>query len=159
MQQNTNLEISDADISAGVRKSLHEGELADEASARVCLGALSILDRGETETARLYLAWSVGAYVLQYGTNGDSELLEAIKASVSTNEAVALAVTNLEATRQKMKESRRRGTYGNKGVTHARQNWPAQPPQPADPASAPRSTITPVVRGRCCGTLKSILPP
>jgi hypothetical protein len=82
--------MSEKEMVRAVPEALAGIKREDESVALVGLKAIGMLDRGETEKAKGYLAYWVGSYYRVYHeSGGDTNLIAQIKTSAATNAFIA----------------------------------------------------------------------
>jgi hypothetical protein len=86
--------MSHEEVIKAVPESLAALKREDESTALASLKAIEMLDRGDVERAKKYLAYMVGSYYRVYHDKaGDTNLLKEIEAAASTNTVLAREIS------------------------------------------------------------------
>ena len=90
------LHLTDADV---VEFNAHLPDIWDAmkredwSSAVIGLRGIEILNRGDAEAAKKYLAYWVGSYYRVYHNRGDTNLIERIERAAATNAVIAAEIS------------------------------------------------------------------
>jgi hypothetical protein len=81
--------FSDEEMLRAAPEAFAKIKREDESVAMVALRGSEILDRGDTQAAKKYLAYWVGSYYRVYHANGDTNLIAHIEQAATTNAEIA----------------------------------------------------------------------